>query len=324
MTVPLRGNLLTQLARASTSTPTSIATFTSSAVSLESKAKRKSRLIRKSHIERKASLVRETVATRPNSLSGYAPGQEQVWEGSLLKSVLLNREQVWGTTVRIEKAVEEVQEDGQLAPLPPYTPKYYNFGLSPSAVATLTNHLPKVSALRGILSPDGTPQFFDQAKRQRAEEAAAIELDKVEKLKRIIDLRNADSRGIRVENTRRIIDAFGVTSKADTGSPEVQGQLVTPLSSNASLIISRNPAAIMTSRIHSLLEHLTVQTRDIHNRRPLRSLIQQRAKVLKYLKSVDVARYEACLKAIGVSERAVEGEVIVSKKELRSTVAQGL
>ena len=223
MSIPMRGNVLTQLARASTSTSAPIATFSSSAVSLESKAKRKSRLIRKSHIERKASLVRENVATRPNALSGYAPGQEQVWEGSLLKSVLLNRDDVWGTTVRIEKAVEEVQQDGQTLPEPPYTPKYYNFGLTPQSVQTLTQHLPKVSALRGLLSADGTPQFFDQAKRQRAEEAAAIELDKVEKLKRIIDLRNADSRGIRVENTRRIIDAFGVTSKVDTGSPEVQG-----------------------------------------------------------------------------------------------------
>ena len=226
--------------------------------------------------------------------------------------------------MRIEKAVEEVQQDGQTMPTPPYTPQHYNFGLSPAAVQTLTQHLPKVSALRGILSPDGTPQFFDQAKRQRAEAAAAIELDKVEKLKRIIDLRNADSRGIRVENTRRIIDAFGVTSKADTGSPEVQGSfkaLSSPrISSHGNLPV----AAIMTSRIHSLLEHLSVQTRDIHNRRPLRSLIQQRAKVLKYLKSIDVARYEACLKQIGVSERAVEGEVIVSKKELRSTVSQGL
>ena len=48
-------------------------------------------------------------------------------------------------------------------------------------------------------------------------------------------------------------------------------------------------AAIMTSRIHSLSAHLIAQPRDVHNRRPLRSLIQQRVKVLKYLRTLKLA-----------------------------------
>lgn len=49
-------------------------------------------------------------------------------------------------------------------------------------------------------------------------------------------------------------------------------------------------------------------------------MIQQRAKVLKYLRSLDVARYDVCLAKIGVEPRAVEGEVIVTKKGLRSII----
>ena len=41
-------------------------------------------------------------------------------------------------------------------------------------------------------------------------------------LMRIVDLRNADSKGIDVENTRRIVETFGRVP-GDTASPEVQG-----------------------------------------------------------------------------------------------------
>lgn len=83
---------------------------------------------------------------------------------------------------------------------------------------------------------------------------------------------------------------------------------------------SLTPAAILTSRIHSLTTHLISQPRDIHNRRPLRSLIHQRAKVLKYLRTVNVLRYEECLSKIGVQGRAVEGEVVVTKQGLRELI----
>lgn len=76
----------------------------------------------------------------------------------------------------------------------------------------------------------------------------------------------------------------------------------------------------MTSRIHSLSSHLITSPRDIHNRRPLRSLIQQRTKVLKYLQTLDVKRYEDCLNNIGVEPRAVQGEVIVTKRDVRTLI----
>ena len=43
-------------------------------------------------------------------------------------------------------------------------------------------------------------------------------------------------------------------------------------------------AALLTTKIRALWDHLTRNPRDIHNRRSLRGLVHQRAKVLKYLK----------------------------------------
>lgn len=41
--------------------------------------------------------------------------------------------------------------------------------------------------------------------------------------------------------------------------------------------------------------------------------MMQRAKVLKYLKRYDLERYVSCLRDIGVEQRAVEGEITVTK-----------
>lgn len=60
--------------------------------------------------------------------------------------------------------------------------------------------------------------------------------------------------------------------------------------------------------------------RDIENRRPLRTLVHQRARILRYLRAVDVKRYDDCLHKIGVVPRAVEGEVIVTKEGIRELV----
>jgi small subunit ribosomal protein S15 len=79
-------------------------------------------------------------------------------------------------------------------------------------------------------------------------------------------------------------------------------------------------AAILTARIHSLSAHLISSPRDIQNRQALRQLISKRTTVLKYLRAVSVTRYEDCLEKIGVEPRAVEGEVIVTKAELRTMI----
>ena len=64
-------------------------------------------------------------------------------------------------------------------------------------------------------------------------------------------------------------------------------------------------------QIRNIWSHLTRAPRDIHNRRTLRMLVHQRAKMLKYLKRVDRDRYATVLSRLALDPRAVEGEIIV-------------
>lgn len=51
--------------------------------------------------------------------------------------------------------------------------------------------------------------------------------------------------------------------------------------------------------------------KDVASRRGLRSLVHQRAKILKYLKRLDQDRYDVCLERLGLEPEAVEGELLV-------------
>ncbi|GAA6029955.1 hypothetical protein JCM8097_009187 [Rhodosporidiobolus ruineniae] len=256
--------------------------FSVSAPAHESRAKRKTRLVRKANLEKKAQLVRQHQQARPDPVLGYAKGNEDLWNKSLLKSILLTKEEVWG------QPPSSSSGEG-------YTPERLNFGLTAEQAEQLSTTLPATAALRSTLGDQATS--VDAVLLSRFEDATAAEQRKRDTLMRIVDLRNADSKGIEVENTRRIVAAFGRTA-GDTASPEVQ-------------------AAILTARIHSLSAHLISSPRDIHNRQALRHLISKRTTVLKYLRGVSVPRYEECLEKIGVEPRAVEGEVVVTKEELR-------
>ncbi|GAA5912022.1 hypothetical protein JCM6882_002009 [Rhodosporidiobolus microsporus] len=264
--------------------------FSQSAPAQESKARRRTRLVRKANLQKKDQLVRQHQLERPDPVFGYAKGNEALWDNSLLKSILLTKDEVWGTTAADPSSPSSTPSSSS-----DYTPKLFNFGLSPEQAQQLSETLPATSALRSTLGNQSTS--VDAVMLSRFEDATAAEQQKRDALMRIVDLRNADSKGIEVENTRRIVAAFGRVP-GDTASPEVQ-------------------AAILTARIRSLSSHLISSPRDIQNRQSLRGLISKRATVLKYLRAVSVARYEECLEKIGVEPRAVEGEVIVGKEELR-------
>lgn len=51
--------------------------------------------------------------------------------------------------------------------------------------------------------------------------------------------------------------------------------------------------------------------KDVANRRSLRHLIHQRAKILKYLKRIDQDRYDVVLERLGLEPESVEGELLV-------------
>ena len=70
-------------------------------------------------------------------------------------------------------------------------------------------------------------------------------------------------------------------------------------------------AALLTYRIRNIWSHLTKFKRDTANRRSLRRLVHERAKVLKYLRRKDRNRYELALSRLALEPESVEGELVV-------------
>lgn len=147
------------------------------------------------------------------------------------------------------------------------------------------------------------------------DEALKSEMEKVESFKKIISLQNGNAKAVQLWNIHQAIDWFK-RKEGDTGSPEVQGKIYLYIVIyqrggcvlNAR-ILSIFLAAILTVRIHNINSHLNQHRKDKHNYKQLRNMVHQRAKILKYLKSKDSARYYACLNELGVEPRAVEGEI---------------
>ena len=67
----------------------------------------------------------------------------------------------------------------------------------------------------------------------------------------------------------------------DTGSPEVQ-------------------VALLTANINKLQNHFADHRQDHHSRRGLIRMVNQRRKLLDYLKGKDVARYANLIKKLGL------------------------
>jgi len=68
---------------------------------------------------------------------------------------------------------------------------------------------------------------------------------------------------------------------ADTGSPEVQ-------------------VALLTARINELTPHFKLHLKDHHGRRGLLKLVNQRKRLLSYLKDKDAERYTALIAKLGL------------------------
>jgi len=71
------------------------------------------------------------------------------------------------------------------------------------------------------------------------------------------------------------------TAELDTGSPEVQ-------------------VALLTARINDMSVHFQTHKKDNHGRRGLLKAVNQRRKLLDYLKSKDTTRYENLIKSLDI------------------------
>jgi len=58
--------------------------------------------------------------------------------------------------------------------------------------------------------------------------------------------------------------------------------------------------AILTENIRQLTVHLQVHKKDVHSRRGLVNMVSKRRRLLKYLTSEDVARYQSLIARLGL------------------------
>jgi len=84
---------------------------------------------------------------------------------------------------------------------------------------------------------------------------------------------NTETKAAIVEEYRR--------DPTDTGSPEVQ-------------------VALLTKRIQHLMGHFESHKKDHHSRRGLLKMVNQRRKLLSYLKGRDKERYQAIVQSLGL------------------------
>lgn len=82
------------------------------------------------------------------------------------------------------------------------------------------------------------------------------------------------------EQKQSIIDEYGKDPK-DTGSTEVQ-------------------VALLTARIADLTPHFQAHKKDHHSRQGLVRLVNQRRKLLDYLKGKNVERYRELISRLGL------------------------
>lgn len=82
------------------------------------------------------------------------------------------------------------------------------------------------------------------------------------------------------EKKEKLKEKFGHQPN-DTGSPEVQ-------------------VAVLSERISNLTEHLAKHKKDQSSKRGLVQLVMRRRKLLNYLRSEDVKRYQNLIKTLGL------------------------
>lgn len=85
---------------------------------------------------------------------------------------------------------------------------------------------------------------------------------------------------IGTETKQKIVEEYG-RGPGDTGSPEVQ-------------------VALLSARIQHLTDHFAEHKQDHHSRRGLLKMVNQRRKMLDYIKRKDLQRYQDLIQRLGL------------------------
>jgi small subunit ribosomal protein S15 len=90
----------------------------------------------------------------------------------------------------------------------------------------------------------------------------------------------ANIMSLSVEQTSKVIADYRRAAN-DTGSPEVQ-------------------IALLSARIEHLSKHFAEHDKDHHSRRGLLKMVNQRRRLLNYLKNTDNGRYKTLIERLGI------------------------
>ncbi|KAI9459662.1 mitochondrial ribosomal protein S15 [Lactarius psammicola] len=257
---------------------------TTAVLGVESARKRQARLTRQKNIAKREELGQKAAATRPHVILGTVSGDDATWASCDLARVLVRPDELAPDAPAQEIRIPAADADVHLPPS-------LAFGIREREQRMLFAHLPLLSADMATRREMNGMKVEDMAAHHERELAAGVA--QANAVARLVDLRNANAAGIAFENRRRVIAAFSELGMPnDTGRTEVQ-------------------AALLTMQIRNMWSHLSKFKRDVANRRNLRRLVHQRAKLLKYLKRTNRDRYERVLERLGLAPGAVEGELVV-------------
>lgn len=275
-------------------------------------------MARKSYVEKKEERARKEKENAPHVILGTRPGQEDKWNNCDLAKIIVTAEEL---------------ENMSPPPMTPngtaLAPTHMNYGLDgldgkeskKELEAFFFDALPQASIAASI-----EPELVEKMRqwndlgedpkqiyeRRQIVAHETRENMKASQLARLVDLRNANARGIAFENRRRIVAAFSPTGSAvDSGYPEVQGDSSVYSYRLLCFSNSSTTVALLTLKIRNVWDHLMRSKKDIAGRRSLRQLVHQRAKMLKYIKKQGASRYERILKRTALERESVEGELVV-------------
>lgn len=250
---------------------------------------------------------------KPDPILGYStqiPKAYLNWENCELNKLIVKKEDVWAGRIgpvkpdedRSKPALSTTDQENNLN----QQSLVLNFGLDENEhqKAILFDGLPKMKELmkiknRPIFDPALTEPDSSASSDSIPNEQDEEDLKKL-RLMRILDLRNSNSKGIDKFIKLRILKAFSPKDplhpkKLDPGCSEVQ-------------------AAMITYRIHAVLDHAWQNRRDKDSKRHLSDLVMQRMKILKYLKRTKPKSYFELLPRIGLEPRYLKDELIVRAK----------
>jgi len=147
-------------------------------------------------------------AQREYAVLGHRPGQDHKWRSCDLAKAIITEDALYSDSV--PEVIRSPEGDIELPP-------HLSYGIAGEAKELLFEVLPPLSAQKDVTK-------FSENVVSEMQQAMEMEKAKANMFAKIVDLRNANAKGLAFENRRRCINMFSPPGKSDdTGRPEVQG-----------------------------------------------------------------------------------------------------